>query len=203
MNETIVTVTGRVATPVEFRTTQSGVPAARFRIAATERRYDQEKGGWGDGHTNWYTVWTWRQLAANVTASVAVGEPVVVQGKLRLREWEYEGKRHTEARLDALAVGHDLSFGTTAFHRVTRARPEPTGPEAAGMDAVSVGAMSADAVSAEAAPAEAPSAEAAPGEAPSGTKTDADVGASDGGPASGAAEDATVAEAKTPVGAAA
>ncbi|WP_419995005.1 single-stranded DNA-binding protein [Streptomyces boninensis] len=124
MNETIVTVTGRVATPVEFRRTQSGVPAARFRIAATERRYDQERGGWGDGHTNWYTVWTWRQLAGNVTGSVAVGEPVVVQGKLRLREWEYEGKRHTEARIDAVTVGHDLSQGTAAFHRTARARPE-------------------------------------------------------------------------------
>jgi single-strand DNA-binding protein len=124
MNETLVTIVGNVATQPEFRRTPAEVPVARFRLATTARRWDRASGAWSDGHTSFYTVWAWRGLAENVMASVGVGEPLVVQGRLRVREEEREGKKWTTAEIDAVAVGHDLSRGTSAFRRVSQGRPE-------------------------------------------------------------------------------
>lgn len=120
MNDTVVTVVGNVATGVEFRESASG-GVARFRFAVTARRWDRLKNVWADGPTSFYTVWAWRTLGANLAASVSVGEPLVVHGRLRVREDEREGERRVSADIDALAVGHDLTRGTSAFRRVARA----------------------------------------------------------------------------------
>ncbi|MBO8196693.1 single-stranded DNA-binding protein [Streptomyces oryzae] len=138
MNETYVTVAGNVATKVDHWTSPSGVPVARFRLASTARRFDRRKECWTDASTSFYTVWAWRGLATNVASSVARGEPVVVRGQLRIVEEEREGRRYLSADLMASTVGHDLTRGTSAFVRVSRANPELTqvpgmgGPGAAG-----------------------------------------------------------------------
>ncbi|SDC36661.1 single-strand DNA-binding protein [Streptomyces sp. LaPpAH-199] len=121
MNETLVTLVGNAATAVEFRETAGG-GMARFRFAVTPRRWDREKQRWTDGRTSFYTVWSWRTLAANLAGSVSVGEPLVVHGRLKVREEEQAGQRRTFVDVEAIAVGHDLSRGTTAFRRT--ARPE-------------------------------------------------------------------------------
>ncbi|MGW6598455.1 single-stranded DNA-binding protein [Streptomyces sp. NPDC055036] len=125
MNDTVVTVVGNVATGVEFRESATG-GVARFRFAVTGRRWDRQRNGWADGPTSFYTVWAWRTLGANLAASVSVGEPLVVHGRLRVREDEREGQRRTSVEIDAVAVGHDLTRGTAAFRRVTRATPSLT-----------------------------------------------------------------------------
>lgn len=135
MNETMVTVVGNAATSADYRTTQSGVPAVRFRLAATVRRFDQASGGWTDAYTNFFTVWAWRQLADNVAASVAIGEPLLVRGRLRVREYEKEGVRCTDPTIDATAVGHDLGWGTAAFRRVSRLKPSFADPPRGDLDA--------------------------------------------------------------------
>lgn len=122
MNEAHVTVVGNVATSVDFKTAASGVPIARFRLASTVRRYDQERGGWNDAYTSFYTVWAWRTLAANIASSVTVGEPLIVTGQLRVREREADERRYISAELTATTVGHDLTRGTSAFVRVQPAR---------------------------------------------------------------------------------
>ncbi|MFD7745510.1 single-stranded DNA-binding protein [Streptomyces sp. NPDC059698] len=121
MNETLVTLVGNAATAVEFRETATG-GMARFRFAVTPRRWDREKQLWADGRTSFYTVWSWRALAAHLAASVSVGEPLLVHGRLKVREEEQAGQRRTFVDVEAIAVGHDLSRGTTAFRRT--ARPE-------------------------------------------------------------------------------
>lgn len=90
MNDTLVTLVGNAATGVEFRETATG-GMARFRFAVTPRRWDREKQLWTDGHTSFYTVWAWRTLASNLSGSVSVGEPLVVHGRLKVREEEREG----------------------------------------------------------------------------------------------------------------
>ncbi|MFJ2112955.1 MULTISPECIES: single-stranded DNA-binding protein [unclassified Streptomyces] len=122
MNDTLVTVVGNVATKVEFRESPSG-GVARFRIAATPRRWDRERGGWADGRTSFYTVWAWRALGVNVTSSVVVGEQLLVHGRLRVREEQRDGQWRTSVDIEAVAVGHDLARGTSAFRRVTRKTP--------------------------------------------------------------------------------
>ncbi|MFH9014016.1 single-stranded DNA-binding protein [Streptomyces sp. NPDC017943] len=131
MNETMVCAVGRVATQPVYREMASG-PSARFRLAVTARYWDREKNSWTDGHTNFFTVWANRQLATNTAASLTVGEPVVVQGRLKVRTDVREGQNRTSADIDAVAIGHDLAWGTSAFRRGSRsdtsvppAQPEP------------------------------------------------------------------------------
>ncbi|MFF8377115.1 single-stranded DNA-binding protein [Streptomyces sp. NPDC015661] len=129
MNDTTVTLVGNVATAVEYRETVTG-GVARFRFAVTARRWDRERGLWSDGNTSFYTVSAWRSLGANLAASVSVGEPLVVHGRLKVREEERDGQRKTFVDVDAVAVGHDLSRGTAAFRRAPRteraeAKPQP------------------------------------------------------------------------------
>ncbi|MEU9476641.1 single-stranded DNA-binding protein [Streptomyces sp. NPDC048191] len=132
MNETIVCVVGNVATQPVYRELAAG-PSARFRLAVTARYWDREKSAWTDGHTNFFTVWANRQLAVNVAACVEVGQPVVVQGRLKVRTEVRDGQQQwASADIDAVAIGHDLARGTAAFQRPakpeappTAARPEP------------------------------------------------------------------------------
>ncbi|WUC93680.1 single-stranded DNA-binding protein [Streptomyces sp. NBC_00525] len=138
MNETWVTLVGNAATAVEFRETATG-GMARFRFAVTPRRWDRAREAWADGHTSFYTVWAWRTLAANLAGSVSVGEPLVVHGRLKVREEEVEGPRRTFVDIEAVAVGHDLTRGTAAFRRALRNDPTLTSrfgpaPVAAGDD---------------------------------------------------------------------
>ncbi|MFC9225575.1 single-stranded DNA-binding protein [Streptomyces hygroscopicus] len=189
VNESWVTVVGNAATRPDFWETAAGVAVARFRLAATVRRWDRGRDAWVDAYTSFYTVWAWRSLAANVAGSVSLGEPLVVHGTLRVREraWDREGehplrgdqggrgdrgeaalrgaagfpgagggpgpaagaapdgpgapgegsgggaqqpRRWVTAEIDAVAVGHDLTRGTSAFRRVSQAKPllnAPTG----------------------------------------------------------------------------
>ncbi|CAL9462322.1 Single-stranded DNA-binding protein 1 [Streptomyces sp. enrichment culture] len=133
MNETMVCAVGNVATQPVYRETASG-PSARFRLAVTSRYWDREKGAWTDGHTNFFTVWANRQLAANAAASLSVGEPVVVQGRLKVRTELREGQQgRVSADIDAVAIGHDLARGTSAFKRTGRpeqaATPDRSEPD--------------------------------------------------------------------------
>ncbi|MBD9731135.1 single-stranded DNA-binding protein [Streptomyces sp. H28] len=144
MNETMVCAVGNVATSPVYRELASG-PSARFRLAVTARYWDREKGMWTDGHTNFFTVWANRQLATNAAASLSVGEPVVVQGRLKVRTEQRDGQQgRVSADIDAVTIGHDLARGTSAFRRSGRPdrptaaagpeRPEPdweTPPDAA------------------------------------------------------------------------
>lgn len=66
---------------------------------------------------NWYTVSSYRQLALNIVASVHKGDRVLVTGRLRIREWGDGEKRGLNIDLDADALGHDLSWGKSAFTR--------------------------------------------------------------------------------------
>lgn len=149
VHDTMVTVVGNAATAVEYRESAHGA-MARFRIAVTPRRWDRQRESWADGPTSFYTVCAWRGLAANVAGSVSVGDPLVVHGRLRVREGDRgadgpdgayaaygearegprDGPRRTFVDIDAVAVGHDLTRGTSAFRRVVKAAPKSDIPEA-------------------------------------------------------------------------
>ncbi|MFF7590715.1 single-stranded DNA-binding protein [Kitasatospora purpeofusca] len=115
VNGTQVTVIGNVATEVTYALTPGGVPVANFRLASTERRFDRARDAWVDGETQWLTVTAWRSLAGHLIDSLAKGDPVVVSGRLRVREWSEGEARRSRVEIDARSVGHDLSRGTARF----------------------------------------------------------------------------------------
>ena len=120
MTDTI-SLTGLVATTPKHIVTATGLTITSFRFASTQRRFDRGEQKWVDGDTNWYTVATFRQLAVNVVASVQKGQRVIITGRLRVRDWATDDKHGTNVEIDADAVGHDLSWGTTVFTRSTAA----------------------------------------------------------------------------------
>ncbi|MFG1676907.1 single-stranded DNA-binding protein [Micromonospora sp. NPDC049282] len=119
MFDTYVTIVGNVLTAPEWRrTTQSGTLVANFKVASTARRLDRDSGRWVDGNSLRVRVNCWRRLAEGVAASVALGDPVIVAGRLYTRDWTDEAGNHrTLYELEAVAVGHDLSRGRSRFLR--------------------------------------------------------------------------------------
>lgn len=123
MNESYITVTGRMVADPEARTTKLGVPFAAFRLASTVRRLNARTREYEDGGTSFYNVTAFRSLGANVAHSLKKGEPVVVYGRLRVNQWMRADDTHaTSVEIDAYSVGHDLSWGTTELTRVSRAQ---------------------------------------------------------------------------------
>ncbi|MBU6148203.1 MAG: single-stranded DNA-binding protein [Actinomycetales bacterium] len=117
MNDIHVTVVGNVATDIAVRTTASGRMVSSFRVASNARRFDRATSLWVDAEPSFVSVSCWGALADHVAASVAKGDPVLVTGRLRIRQWQDGEQRGTSADLDAASVGHDLTRGTTRFER--------------------------------------------------------------------------------------
>lgn len=122
MTDTI-TVRGYVATEVRLTLAQNGLPITGFRMCSTERRFDKEANAWVDGHTNWYSVSMFRQLATNAGASIKKGDRVIVTGRLKVRPWiNADGRTGTSVEIDADTAGHDLMWGTANFRRTAADR---------------------------------------------------------------------------------
>ncbi|MCS5735668.1 single-stranded DNA-binding protein [Herbiconiux daphne] len=116
----IITITGIVATDPRHIVTQAGLDVASFRVASAQGHYDSDAGKWVETGTNWYSISAFRQLAVGVTSSLRRGEHVIVTGKLRVRTWEDGDKSGTNVEIDADAIGHDLTWGTTVYTRTPR-----------------------------------------------------------------------------------
>jgi single-strand DNA-binding protein len=127
-----VDLAGFVASEPAFKRLDNGTSTAKLRVAYTERRFSRETGEWADGPTSFVTVLCWRTLADNVAISLRKGEPVVVRGRLRVREYSgKDGSPRLAVEVDASSVGHDLSRGVAHFSRTRRAAGE-TAAESAG-----------------------------------------------------------------------
>lgn len=122
MNETYVTIRGRLVADPTARTTRTGAPMTTFRIASSVRKPVQgQPGVWEDAETTFYDVVTYKALAANAGVSLRKGHPVSVHGRQHVNAWQKDdGSTWWAVEVVADAVGHDLSYGTTAFSRVGR-----------------------------------------------------------------------------------
>jgi single-strand DNA-binding protein len=117
-----VDLAGFVASEPSFKRLENGTSTAKLRVAYTERRFNRETGEWADGPTSFVTVLCWRTLADNVAISLRKGEPVLVRGRLRVREYQgKDGSPRIAVEVDASSVGHDLSRGVAHFSRTRRA----------------------------------------------------------------------------------
>src|ERR687893_1865858 len=119
MFDTTIVIVGNALTAPEWRrTTNTQTLVANFRVASTSRRFDKDRNAWVDGESLRVRVNCWRKLAENVTASIAVGDPVVVVGKLYTRDWtDGDNNPRSSYEMEAVAVGHDLARGRTRLYR--------------------------------------------------------------------------------------
>ena len=117
--ETTITVIGNLVDDPELRFTPSGAPVANFRIASTPRTFDRQTNEWKDGDTLFLNCSIWRQAAENVAESLQRGMRVVVQGRLKSRQYETrEGEKRTVFEIEVEEVGPSLKYATA---KVTRA----------------------------------------------------------------------------------
>ena len=123
MTDAIITLVGNVASEVRTVNSERGTTITSFRFAHTPRRIDRQTGRWGDGPTSFYGVTCWRTLAEHCRDSLHKGDPVVLFGRLRIRDWRTEdGRPGRDAEIDAISVGHDLVRGTSEFVRARKER---------------------------------------------------------------------------------
>jgi single-strand DNA-binding protein len=114
-----LTLTGNLGAEVESRQTKNGMPVASFNVATTPRL--RRGDGWIDGATTWTRVDVFWDLAEHCAHSLHKGDPVIVHGRLRTQTWTgTDNAEHTRQVLEATAVGHDLTWGTSQFQRQSR-----------------------------------------------------------------------------------
>jgi single-strand DNA-binding protein len=124
-----VTVRGLIATTPRQVVTESGLSVISFRLASSYRRFDEKSKSWVTADTNWYTVSAFKKLADNAGSSLAKGDRVLVTGKIKIRDWDNGERSGISVEIDADAIGHDLTFGTTSFERTGQPQEEDSEAE--------------------------------------------------------------------------
>ncbi|MEU8275070.1 single-stranded DNA-binding protein [Microbispora bryophytorum] len=121
MNDIYVTLSGNVTDdPRQYRF-RDGSRVTSMRMAVNRRVLDQQTNTWQTRDTTYYTVRCYRGLADNVQQSIRKGHPVVVYGKLRIKQFERDGEQRFWAEIEAGSVGHDLKWGIATFEKPIRA----------------------------------------------------------------------------------
>ncbi|MEJ1086984.1 single-stranded DNA-binding protein [Microbacterium sp. Mu-80] len=112
-----VTITGNIGNDPTYNTTRTGDAVVNFRVGSSSGYWNRSTGAWVDEGTSWYSVSAFRNLAEHAKASLRRGDPVIVTGALKVKEWENDGRKGISADIVADAIGHDLGQGTSAFVR--------------------------------------------------------------------------------------
>lgn len=94
-----VIILGNVGTDPEIRVMDGGVKVARIRVATTEKWTD--KNNQRQEATEWHTVVLWRGLADVVDKYVHKGSQLYIEGKIRYREFEYQGEKKYFTEIEA------------------------------------------------------------------------------------------------------
>ena len=121
--ESQITICGYVGTDVEYSSgkDQNGQEwhAARFRLGCTP--YWRKGADWVNGITSWMSIRVSGITAQNVHNSVHKGEPLIVSGRLRTKEWKAaDGSIQQQLVIEASSLGHDMARGQSMYMRPGR-----------------------------------------------------------------------------------
>lgn len=118
-NEAQFSVAGYVATDPDYKLVGSGIPRLTMRVCWTTRRRDPASDEWVDANTSFVNVTCWRRLAMNLRTCLRKGDPVLLRGRLDVRQFTgKDGQPRQSVDVDATTLGHDLSRGTADFRRI-------------------------------------------------------------------------------------
>lgn len=96
-DQNVCAFTGRLTRDPELRHTQSGDPVASFSIAVN---------GWKDGDVTYLRCSCWGKQAKALEQHFRKGDPIAVNGRLKLNRWEKDGQKREQHELDV----RDWSF---------------------------------------------------------------------------------------------
>lgn len=92
-----VILLGNVVFDIELKYTQGGTAVTDMRMAVTERR-KSASGEWAD-ETTFVDVTLWGRTAEVASEYLSKGSPVLIEGRLRLDQWETDGQKRSKLRV--------------------------------------------------------------------------------------------------------
>ena len=104
---------------IEIHASQSGMMYAKFSVATTERKKTQD-GSWEDGDTSWWNCTAFGNTAEMAAETLDKGDPVMLDGKVKIRKYEKDGVEHQSVDVTVDKIGLDLS---RAKRRSSESRP--------------------------------------------------------------------------------
>jgi single-strand DNA-binding protein len=118
-NEPVVTIVGNLTADPELRFTQNGHAVANLTVAETPRQL--VRGEWQDGEPLFMRCTIWREMAENAAESLRRGMSVIVQGRLKQRNFETrEGQKRSVIELEVDAIGPNLRWQSATVAKTSR-----------------------------------------------------------------------------------
>jgi single-strand DNA-binding protein len=119
-NGNTVTIVGNLTRDPELRYTPSGQANASFGVAVNRRWMNRQTNEWEE-RVSFFNVVCWREMADNVSESLAKGARVVVTGRLEQRSWETDnGDKRSVVEIVADEVGPSLRWASAQITKNER-----------------------------------------------------------------------------------
>lgn len=119
-NGNAVTVVGNITRDPEIRYTPNGQANATFGLAVNRRWQNRQTNEWEE-RTSFFNIVCWRELADNVSESLAKGARVIVTGRLEQRSWETDqGDKRSVVEIVADEVGPSLRWASAQITKNDR-----------------------------------------------------------------------------------
>lgn len=122
-----VTFKARLGADPEMTTGSNGSAVTRMRVVTNGRR--MVDGDWQDTDTSWWQVTAFGRQAEAAAEQLRKGDLVLIQGKVKQREWEKDGVKRVTAEITADDVAKVVKAGWKA--PAQEGSPDPWAAEAA------------------------------------------------------------------------
>lgn len=96
-------LSGRAVADPDIRYTPTGNEVAQFRIAVNRNFKPKESNEWQE-ETFFITIVAWNLLAEKVEKNLKKGDSVVIEGRLRIRDYEVEGNKRSATEIIANSI---------------------------------------------------------------------------------------------------
>jgi single-strand DNA-binding protein len=92
-----VILLGNITRDIEVKYLQSGMAVTEIGLAVNDRRKNQA-GEWVE-ETTFVDVTLWGRTAEVAGEYLSKGSPVLIEGRLKLDQWEKDGQKHSKLRV--------------------------------------------------------------------------------------------------------
>jgi single-strand DNA-binding protein len=93
-----VILLGNVTRDIEVKYLQSGMAVTEIGLAVNDRRKDNKTGQWVE-ETTFVDVTMWGRTAEIAGEYLSKGSQVLVEGRLKLDQWETDGQKRSKLRV--------------------------------------------------------------------------------------------------------
>jgi single-strand DNA-binding protein len=117
----------------DLRFSNDNKPWLKIRGVAKDRKYNSATKDWEDGDPCYIDIIVDGKTAENLYESVAIGDEIVVSGKLSQREWTGDdGKKQKAYTLRADTAGVSTRFSPAPSPKFRASAPEPAAVASSG-----------------------------------------------------------------------